>query len=356
MSEIRLQDNFIDIEPYVAGEQLEGDVVKLNTNENPYPPSQMAVDAIRNYTFDSLRKYPRSSSNELRRALAAEQGLPEDYVFTANGSDEVLALAFRSFFNSNMPILFPDITYSFYPVWCKLLGIAFTKIPVKDDFNIDETDYKVENGGIVIANPNAPTGIGRGEAFVRFILDNNKNVIVIMDEAYADFAEFSAVSMIKEYDNLLVTGSFSKGRSLAGLRIGMAYGSPELIRVLDTVKDSFNSYPIDMLAEAAGTASVLDRKYYNECCQRICKTRESAKATLEKLGFYVLPSSANFIFATHSKVDAKSLYVFLKGKKILVRHFDKPRIDQYLRISIGTDDEMECLVKAICDYLGKERG
>lgn len=346
------KDNLIKIEPYVAGEQPnKTDFIKLNANENPYPPSPAVVRAIAQFRGESLKKYPDANAAPLAAALAKRVGLEKENVFVGNGSDDVLALCFRAFFNSGKPILFADITYSFYPVWCEMLRIPYETVPVDDSFNINAADYNRPNGGVVIANPNAPTSIGRGLDFIREILDSNRDSVVIVDEAYVDFGGVSAVPLLSEYDNLVVTQTFSKSRSMAGMRIGCAYGNREIISALYAAKDSYNSYPMDMLAIEAGVASVGDEQYFRDTIAKVIATRDRLSAELRALGFELPDSSANFVFAEHSKYGAKEICEYLKTRDIYVRYFKKPRIDNRLRITVGTDEEIDALIAALKEYI-----
>ena len=349
--------NFINIEPYTAGEQPKSDdIIKLNANENPYPPSPLVLDAIAATRGDNMRLYPSMDAAPLKKALAGQAAhygaaLSAENVFVGNGSDDVLATAFRAFFNSDKPILFPDVTYSFYPVWCELMGIAFETPAVDDDFNIDPRDYAKENGGVVIPNPNAPTSIGRGLDFVRELLDLNRDCIVIIDEAYIDFGGESALPLLSEYENLLITQTFSKSRSMAGMRIGMAYGSAELIQMMYAVKDSYNSYPLDNVAIAAGVASVSDEEYFREHLQKVIATRDRTASALRDLGFDVKDSSTNFLFAEHSRLTAQQLFTHLRERGIYVRYWNKPKIGNRLRITIGTDEQMDKLISAVGEII-----
>ena len=346
------KDNLIKIEPYVAGEQpAKTDFIKLNANENPYPPSPAVIKAIADFRAEGLKKYPDANASPLCLAIAERLGLSRENVFVGNGSDDVLALCFRAFFNSDKPIIYPDITYSFYPVWCEMLRIPYETIPVDEEFNINPSDYARENGGVVIANPNAPTSIGRGLDFIREILDANHDSVVIVDEAYVDFGGVSAVPLLKEYDNLVITQTFSKSRSMAGMRIGFALGNRDIISALYAAKDSYNSYPMDSVAIAAGVASVADEQYFCDTVARIVATRGRLTEELRKMGFDVKDSSANFVFAEHSSRRAKDICEYLKTRDIYVRYFSKPRIDNRLRITVGTDEEIDALISALRDYL-----
>ena len=339
------KDNLIDIAPYVAGEQPDKkDFIKLNANENPYPPSPKVIEAIKSFKASGLCKYPDANATPLVKAIAGRLGLSEENVFIGNGSDDVLALAFRAFFNSGKPVLYPDITYSFYPVWCSMLKIPYELIPVDEDFNIRAEDYRRENGGVIICNPNAPTSIGRGLDFMREILDANPDSVVIADEAYVDFGGISSIPLLKEYPNLAVIQTFSKSRSMAGMRIGYCAAGKELINALRAAKDSYNSYPVDSVAIEAGCASIADEDYFRETVGRIMKTRERLTAELRKMGFDVKDSSTNFLFASHPVYKAPDISAFLKTRDIYVRFFNKPRIDDHLRITVGTDEETDMLI------------
>ena len=272
-------------------------------------------------------------------------------VFVGNGSDDVLAVAFQSFFNSEKPIVYPDLTYSFYPVWCSLFGIKYKNYPVGDDFRINPEDYREENGGVVIPNPNAPTSLGEGLDFVEKILNYNQDSVVIIDEAYVDFGGTSSIPLIDKYENLLVTGTFSKSRSLAGLRIGFAIGSKALIDVMEAVKNSYNSYTVDSLSIEMGAASIEDDEYFKSTCKKVIKTRERVTLELEKLGFDVLDSQTNFVFATHNEHNMKSLFEYLKTQKVFIRYFSLPRIENYVRITIGTNEEMDIFLEKTKEFI-----
>lgn len=347
------RDNLIKIEPYVAGEQPnKTDFIKLNANENPYPPSPAVIRAIERFNSAELKKYPNADATPLAEAIAGRAGLKRENVFVGNGSDDVLALCFRAFFNSRKPVLYPDITYSFYPVWCDMLKIPYETIPVDAEFNINAEDYARENGGVVIANPNAPTSIGRGLDFIRRILDLNRDSVVIVDEAYVDFGGISALPLLREYENLVITQTFSKSRSMAGMRIGCALAGRELISALYAAKDSYNSYPLDSVAIEAGAASVADEEYFNSTLKKVIATRERLAAALREMGFSLPDSSTNFLFAEHSRYSAKDICEFLKTRDIYVRYFSKPRIDNRLRITIGTDAEIDALIAALHEFIG----
>ena len=342
-------------EPYVSGEQPVGAVVKLNTNENPYPPAPGVLRALSEFDGTKLRLYPKQDGGKLKEAIASRHGLAAENVFVGNGSDEVLALAFRACFGKGAghPVLFSDVTYSFYPVWCEFFGIPFTPVASGPDFRVRAEDYGRPNGGIVLCDPNAPTGIGEGEAFLdRVIQIDNGRSVLIVDEAYADFAEFSAVQKTKNVLNLLVVRSFSKGYSLAGQRIGYAVGSERLIRALTTAKDSFNSYPIDAVTEAIGVAALDDEAYYLEKIGEIKKTRRETVNKLRALGFDVPESSANFVFAgCGSPARAKEIFEYLRKNGVYIRYFNRQKLSDRLRISIGTPEDMETFFKRLEDYL-----
>lgn len=346
------RDNLIKIEPYVAGEQPnKTDFIKLNANENPYPPSPMVAKAVREFDTNSLKKYPSANAVPLVAAIAKREGLKPENVFAGNGTDDVLSIAFRALFNSDKPVIFPDITYSFNTVWCDILRIPYETIPVDEHFNINLDDYARENGGVVIANPNAPTSIGRGLDFIRAILDNNRESAVIVDEAYVDFGGVTAVPLLKEYENLLVIRTFSKSRSLAGMRLGWAMGSAELISALYATKDSMNSYPVDSIAQAAGVAAIEDEEYFQATLKKVIATRERLTKELRGMGFTLPDSQTNFVFATHPKYSAKEIFEYLKTRDIYVRWFNKPRIDNYLRITVGTDEDTNALIKALNEFI-----
>ena len=344
--------NLRNIEPYVPGEQSKDkDIVKINANENPYPPSPKAAEVLKSFDTNKLRFYPSANSTKLKEAIAKYYKVDVSNVFVGNGSDDVLAVAFQSFFNSEKPIVYPDLTYSFYPVWCSLFGIKYKNYPVGDDFRINPEDYQEKNGGVVIPNPNAPTSLGEGLDFVEKILDYNQDSVVIIDEAYVDFGGTSSVPLIEKYENLLVTGTFSKSRSLAGLRIGFAIGSKALIDVMEAVKNSYNSYTVDSLSIEMGAASIEDDEYFKSTCKKVIKTRERVTLELEKLGFDVLDSQTNFIFATHNKHNMKSLFEYLKTQKVFIRYFSLPRIENYVRITIGTNEEMDIFLEKTKEFI-----
>ena len=348
------QDKLRCVEPYVAGEQPKiVDMIKLNTNENPYGPSEKVKEVLTNIDIEKLRLYPSSDANTLRKALADYYNLDEKQVFLGNGSDEVLALTFLTFFNGEDPVLFPDITYSFYPVYCNLYQINYQLVRLNDDFSINVTDFNQPNSGIIFPNPNAPTGLLVDLDFIETVLKNNPDSIVVIDEAYIDFGGKSCVPLINKYDNLVVIQTYSKSRSLAGIRLGVALGSEEAISHLYDVKNSFNSYPIDYIAQQVCLASILDDQDTKNKCQKIINTREKVKKELKDLGFIVPDSYANFVFVRHPDVDGEELFLALRKAGIIVRHWNQERIDQYLRISIGSDEQMERLIAFLKECLNK---
>lgn len=343
---------FRKVEPYVPGEQPKFEkMIKLNTNENPYPPSPEVEKVLREVNCDKLKMYPDPTGEVLVRALAERYQVKEDQVFVGVGSDDVLGMAFLTFFGSDKPILFPDITYSFYDVWAELFQIPYERPALDADFRIKKEDYYKENGGVVITNPNAPTSICENLDFLRDILEHNQDVVVIVDEAYIDFGGESALPLLKEYENLLVVQTFSKSRSMAGMRIGYAFGHPALIQAMNDVKYSYNSYTMDYLTLVTGVAALEDEAYFKENCDKIIATRQRTMERLRQLGFSFPDSKTNFLFATHKTVPAKELFEALRKEKIFVRYFDKPRIDNYLRITIGTDEEMDALIEFLEEYL-----
>ena len=342
------------VEPYVPGEQPnQPDMIKLNTNENPYPPAPGVVEALKNFDTDKLRLYPEPTCKVLVDAIADYYGIRSSQVFTGAGSDDVLAMIFMTFFNSKKPILFPDITYSFYDVWANMLRIPYETKALDDDFQIKKEDYYGENGGVVFPNPNAPTGILMPLSEIEDIIAHNRDVIVVVDEAYIDFGGESALPLIEKYDNLLVVQTFSKSRSLAGMRLGFAMGNEKLIRYINDVKYSFNSYTLNQTALVLGVQAIRDREYFEETCAKVIATREWTKCELKKLGFSFGDSMSNFIFATHERVPAKEIFEALRKHNIFVRYFSKPRISNYLRISIGTQQEMERLTAFLAVFLGE---
>ena len=334
--------------PYVPGEQpQEQHMIKLNTNENPYPPAPGVIRALKEFDTDRLRLYPEPTCKVLVDAIAEYYGLKSSQVFVGVGSDDVLAMIFMTFFNSKTPVWFPDITYSFYDVWADMLRIPYEVKPLDENFQIVKEDYYGENGGVVFPNPNAPTGILMPLSEIEDIIQHNRNVIVVVDEAYIDFGGESALPLIEKYDNLLVVQTFSKSRSMAGMRIGYAMGNKRLIQAMTAVKESINSYTMTRESIVLGAASLADEEYFQEKKQMVVATRERTKEELRRRGFEVLDSSANFLFAKPNSVDAGWLFEELKKEKIFVRHFNGERIKDYLRISIGTDQQMDCLLQAI---------
>ena len=340
--------------PYTPGEQPNrADIIKLNTNENPYPPAPGVTRVLQEMDTQVLRKYPDPTAGALMSALSERYKMPEEQIFVGVGSDDVLAMSFLTFFNGKKPILFPDITYSFYDVWADLYRIPYECQALDEDFCIKKEDYLKENGGIVLANPNAPTGVLTELSVLEEIIAANQDVVVIVDEAYVDFGGRSCVSLIERYENLLVVQTFSKSRALAGMRIGYAMGSPKLIKYLNDVKFSFNSYTMNPLTIAAGAASVADEAYFQEHIAKVVATRERTKRELARLGFVFGDSRTNFIFAAHKTASAKEIFEALRAERIYVRHWDKPRIADYLRISIGTDEEMDRLIAFLEQFLQK---
>ena len=343
--------NIRKVDPYVPGEQPQRKVIKLNTNENPYPPAPGVERALREMDTDRLRLYPDPSANDLVSALAEHYGVGRDQVFVGVGSDDVLSMCFLTFFNSEKPILFPDITYSFYKVWAELYRIPYECPKLDENFRIVKEDYYRENGGVIFPNPNAPTAIYEELGFVEDILIHNPDAVVIVDEAYIDFAGKSALELIGRYSNLIVVQTFSKARSMAGMRIGYAISSPVLIRYLNDVKYSFNSYTMNQTSIVCGKEAVKDLAYFEKTTKKIVETREWAKEELRRLEFEFPDSRANFIFARHPRYDAGELFEALKKQDIYVRHWDSERIRQYLRITVGTREEMEALFAALRAYL-----
>ena len=342
-----------DITPYTPGEQprIPG-LIKLNTNENPYPPSPRALAAARSAADDDLRLYPDPHARALTDAAARCFGVDPENVFAGNGSDEVLAFAFGALLKHEAAVLFPDLTYSFYPVYCSLFGIAHREIPLDDSFRVRIDDYDQPNGGIVIANPNAPTGTALSLGEIERVVQRSPGSVVLVDEAYVDFGAESAATLTTSYPNLLVVQTLSKSRSLAGLRVGLAIGHPALIEGLRRIKDSFNCYPLDRVAIATAVAALDDREYFETTRQRIIATRDALSSSLRWLGFDVLPSSANFVLARHPQHDARTLRDQLRAHGILVRHFTHPRIEQFLRITVGTTEQCEALTSVLSAMLG----
>ena len=343
------EKNIRKVVPYVPGEQPKLlDVIKLNTNENPYPPAPGVEKVLREFDVDTLRLYPDPLVSDLVKAITDFYGLNENQVFTGVGSDDVLAMIFMTFFNSEKPLIFPDITYSFYDVWADMLRIPYETIALDDDFRIKPEDYYRENGGVIFPNPNAPTGELLSLDMVEDIIKHNSDVIVVVDEAYIDFGGVSALPLIEKYDNVIVVQTFSKSRSLAGSRVGYAMANPVLIKYLNDVKYSFNSYTMDRITIAAATEAVKDRDYFAQTTAKVIKTREWTKNELARLGFEFGDSKSNFIFARHPKMSGQALFEKLKAEQVFVRHFSKPeRIADYLRISIGTDQQMQKLISIL---------
>lgn len=334
--------------PYVPGEQpKESGITKLNTNENPYPPSPKAAAVINNFDTARLRLYSDPDCTQLKDALAKHFEVERKHVFVGNGSDEVLAHTFAAFFQQEQPLLMPEFTYSFYPVYCNLFDIDFKLLPLGENFELNLKDYDQPNGGIIFANPNAPTSRAIELGEIEALAQRNTETVIVVDEAYVDFGASSAIELTKKYDNVLVIQTFSKSRSLAGMRVGFAIGHEDLIAGLERVKNSFNSYPLDMLAIESAVAAVEDKDYFEATTKKIIETREWTVNRLEELGFISLPSKTNFLFSTHRFIEAAELMGFLRTKKILVRYFSKPGIDNYLRISIGTQEEMELLISTL---------
>ncbi len=349
------EENIRKVVPYVPGEQpKKQNIIKLNTNENPYPPAPGVAEAIRSVDIDRLRMYPDPLVTDLVEAIASNYKVKNEQVFVGVGSDDVLAMIFMTFFNSKKPILFPDITYSFYDVWADMLRIPYEQIPLDDNFKIRPEDYSRENGGVIFPNPNAPTGELMDLAQIEEIIQANPDVIVVVDEAYIDFGGVSALPLIDKYDNVIVVQTFSKSRSMAGSRIGFAISNPTLIKYLNDVKYSFNSYTMDTITIAAGTAAMRDLAYFEMTRDKIIQTREWTKQELKRLGFVFGDSKSNFIFAMHPDVSGVALFEALREHDIFVRHFSNPpRINEYLRITIGTDEQMKTFIAFLEDYLNK---
>ena len=347
------EKNIRKVEPYVPGEQPQQKVIKLNTNENPYPPAPGVTKALESMDTDRFRLYPDPTCAPLVKALAEYYNVGEDQVFVGVGSDDVLSMCFLTFFNSEKPIFFPDITYSFYKVWADLYRIPYECKELDENFCLVKEDYYGENGGVIFPNPNAPTGLYAGLDVVEDIIAHNQDVIVIVDEAYVDFAGSSALELIDKYDNLIVVQTFSKARSMAGMRIGYAISNPTLIKYLNDAKYSFNSYTMNQTALTCGVEAVRDKAYFEEGLKKIIDTREWSKEELKKLGFSCLDSKSNFIFATHPEYDAKELFEALKQNNIYVRYWGSKRIEQYMRITVGTREEMEELFAFLRKHMGK---
>lgn len=348
------EDKVRRVVPYTPGEQPQGnDIIKLNTNECPYPPSPKVAEAVQSFHVENLRLYPDPEAAVLEKCLARYHEVEQEQVFAGVGSDDVLAMAFQTFFNSGRPILFPDITYSFYEVWAGLFGIPYRCPGLDSDFHTNAEDYRQENGGIVLANPNAPTGLGESLAVIEDIIKANPEVVVIVDEAYVDFGGESALSLLPRYDNLLVVRTFSKSRAMAGIRIGYGIGNKKLISYLKDVKFSFNSYTMNRPSLEWGVASIQDDAYFKTITGKITETRELTKRRLTRLGFVFPDSQANFIFASHKRIPAAELFAALRKEGIYVRYFDRPRISNYLRITIGTPEQMDRLIGFLTEYIGK---
>ena len=348
------ENNTRRVVPYVPGEQPKiKNIIKLNTNECPYPPAPGVREKLRNMNYEDFRLYPDPEASSLVWALSEYYDVPEDQIFVGVGSDDVISMAFMTFFNSDKPIFFPDVTYSFYDVWADLYRIPYRRIPLDEDFRIVKEDYYKENGGIIFPNPNAPTGILEDIDMVEDVVDHNRDVVVIVDEAYIDFGGKSALPLIEKYDNLLVVQTFSKSRSMAGLRIGYAFGSKKLIGYLQDAKFSFNSYTMNRPTLEVGAAAVEDEASFKKICQKIIDTRERVKPQFKALGFEFPDSKGNFIFARHSTVPGKEIFQKLRERGIIVRRWDADRIAEYLRITIGTDEEMDALIAALKEILAK---
>ena len=348
------EDNIRKVVPYVPGEQpKDKNIIKLNTNESPYPPSPLVAEVVKNFNADDLRKYSDTQATELVEEIMRTYHLPADRIFVGIGSDDVLALCFLTFFNSGKPVIFPDITYSFYDVWADLYRMPYETKALDENFNIIKEDYLCDNGGVVIANPNAPTGAQMPLSQIEEIVKFNSDRVVIVDEAYVDFGAESALPLIDKYDNLVVVQTFSKSRALAGLRIGMAFGQEKIIKYLKDVKFSFNSYTLNNITIAAGAAALRDEKYFNEITAKTVATRERMKGELKALGFSFADSKTNFIFAKHETKKAEEIFEALRAEGIFVRYFKKPRIDNYLRISMGTDEQMDKLVDFLKGFLNE---
>lgn len=346
------EDKIRKVVPYTPGEQTKDtSIIKINTNECPYPPAPGVEKALRELDLDRLRLYPEPACDTLINALAEYYGLEKNQIFVGVGSDDVLSMAFLTFFNSDKKILFPDITYSFYDVWADVYRIPYEQIPLDDNFHIVKEDYYKDNGGVIFPNPNAPTGVYEGLDMIEDVIKHNQDSVVIIDEAYIDFGGKSALELINKYDNLLVIQTYSKSRALAGLRVGMAFGNAKLIKYMSDVKFSVNSYTMNTPSLVAGAAAIKDEAYFKETVQKIINTREWMKKELKELGFEFQDSMSNFVFATHPKYKATELQQYLRDNKILVRHFNAKRIDNYLRISVGTDDQAKKLIETLRNYI-----
>jgi histidinol-phosphate aminotransferase len=344
-----------DLKPYVPGEQPRmAELVKLNTNENPLGPSPRVLEAIRAEATDALRLYPDPQASALRAALATYHQVRPEQVLVGNGSDEVLAHAFAALLKHDAPLLFPDVTYSFYPVYCRLFGIAYETVPLDQAMQIRVADFRRPAGAIIVPNPNAPTGIALSRAEIAALLEDHPAAPVVIDEAYVDFGAETAIPLVASHPNLLVVQTMSKSRALAGLRVGYAIGDADLIEALTRVKDSFNSYPLGRLAQAGAIASLADEAYFQASRARVIESREHLNRGLVRLGFEVLPSAANFVFARHSAHEGAALAAALRQRAVIVRHFSAPRISDYLRISVGSDGQIDRLLSALSQILGSE--
>lgn len=351
---MKWEDNVRKVVPYVPGEQPnKANMIKLNTNECPYPPAPGVDKMLKEMNYEESRLYPDPEIKLLTQELADYYGVKKEQVFVGVGSDDVLAMAFLTFFNSDKPILFPDVTYSFYDVWAELYRIPYKTCALTEDWHINPEDYKQENGGVIFPNPNAPTGLEESQSTVEEIIKANQDVIVIVDEAYVDFGGTSALSLIDKYENLLVVRTFSKSRAMAGMRIGYAFGSEKLIKYLNDAKFSFNSYTMNYPSQVLGAAALKDKEYFEATVQKIINTRERVKKELQELGFSFPDSKANFVFASHESVPAEEIFKALREADIYVRFWNKPRINNSLRITIGTDAEMDALVAFLKKYLAE---
>lgn len=348
------ENNVRRVVPYVAGEQPKiSGVIKLNTNENPYPPAPSVQNILDNFNISKMKLYPDPNAEILINAIAENYQVKPEQVFVGVGSDDVISMAFLTFFNSQRPILFPDVTYSFYDVWADVYKIPYQQIKLTEDFRINPDDYKIPNGGIIFPNPNAPTGVLESVDLIEEILQANPDSVVMIDEAYIDFGGESCLPLLKKYENLLVIQTYSKSRSMAGMRIGFAIGNEKLIKYLNDVKFSINSYTMNHLTLLCGAESLKDDNYFRSCTSKIIETREDTKQKLAELGFIFPDSKSNFIFASHLDYDASIIFEKLKARKIFVRYWNKPRINQYMRITIGTPEEMHCLLTALQEIMGE---
>lgn len=345
------EKNIRRVVPYTPGEQPKESCIKLNTNENPYPPSPMVRETLESFDCEKMRLYPDPDSSSLVNAIAERYNIKPSQVFVGVGSDDVLSIAFMTFFYSDKPVLFPDITYSFYDVWAEVYRIPYIQKPLNDDFRIEPDDYKCENGGIIFPNPNAPTGCQESLEMIEDIVSANPDSVVIIDEAYIDFGAESALPLTEKYDNLLIVQTFSKSRSMAGMRIGYAMGNEKLIKYMNDVKFSINSYTMTPVTQLCGAAAIRDEEYFKNTTNKIIETREYSKIRLSELGFTFPDSGSNFIFASHKSVPAEKIFTALKERKIFVRYWNKPRINNHLRISIGTREEMDTLFEALEEIL-----